>query len=77
MNNMSEVKAGIMIVVCTILAAVLIVVAGGYYRMFQSKQEVKVLFTTIQGLEVSHPVLVSGVEVGEVRNIEIINFTRS
>ena len=68
----SEIKAGIMIVVCLTILFVLVFYVGGMH-ILEKRYPLKVRFDFTGGLDNSAPVRFAGVEVGEVKDIRLLN----
>lgn len=68
----AEVKAGIFLTFCLALFVAMLFVYGKASRMWRGREELKVVFTSVTSLRPDAPVRFNGVEVGRVKNIEII-----
>lgn len=67
-----ETKAGALILVAIVILGVLVFIVGDFKNMFGTKQTLKVLFASAQGLEANAPVAYAGVTVGRVSEIRIL-----
>lgn len=67
-----EIKAGIMIVICLSILLILVFYVGGLHLM-EKRYPIKVRFNFTGGLDESAPVRFAGVEVGEVKDIRLLN----
>lgn len=68
--NHSEVKSGILVVVCFILLSILTFKVGNFHAMNQLR-EYKLQFNFVSGLEKNAPVHFAGFSVGTVKSISI------
>jgi phospholipid/cholesterol/gamma-HCH transport system substrate-binding protein len=71
----STVKLGIFIFLGIAILVVAIFMLGGKEQLFSSTFNVKAYFKTVQGLKSGATVRLSGIDVGTVRNIQIVNDT--
>jgi phospholipid/cholesterol/gamma-HCH transport system substrate-binding protein len=67
----SEIKIGVL-VFTSFVFLMIFVLSIGSYKLFKDMKEYVVYFDFVSGLEVNSPVRYSGVEVGHVKDIEII-----
>jgi len=67
----SEIKAGIMIVICVVILGVFIFYVGGF-NVLEKRYPIYVRFNFTGGLDEDAPVRFAGVEVGEVEGIRIM-----
>ncbi len=72
MQIRSEVKAGAVILVAGLLSVVILAAAGRWRSLLTKKQTIRVFFTDVQGVKVSDPVLVMGLELGKVEKMRVI-----
>ena len=68
----AEVKAGLFLTFCLALFVAMLFVYGKASRMWRGREELKVVFTSVTSLRPDAPVRFNGVEVGRVKDIEII-----
>ena len=66
-----EIKVGILVVVSLALA-VFLTFAVKDFSLFEKEYRVNIVFTFVKGLTIGAPVKLSGVNVGEVKEIEIL-----
>ena len=71
----STVKLGIFIFLGITILVVAIFMLGGKEQLFSSTFNVKAYFKTVQGLKSGATVRLSGIDVGTVRNVQIVNDT--
>jgi phospholipid/cholesterol/gamma-HCH transport system substrate-binding protein len=71
----SNVKIGIFIFLGITILVIAIFMLGGKEQLFSSTFSVKAYFKTVQGLKSGATVRLSGIDVGTVRNVEIVNDT--
>ncbi len=74
-KNMPAVRLGIFIFIGTILLVIAIFLIGQKNALFSSTFTVKAYFKDVQGLRTGATVRLSGLDVGSVSNIEIVNDT--
>ena len=67
-----EIKAGMMIVVCLVVLFILVFYVGGLH-ILEKRYPFKVRFNFTGGLDKDAPVRFAGVEVGEVKDIRLLN----
>lgn len=67
MQARSEVKAGAVIVISSVLLLMIVISAGHFSQMFKKKQVLHILFSDVQGLKIDDPVQVMGLEQGKVQ----------
>lgn len=70
-NRANEIKTGIMMVACLLILLFLTVRTGGV-SFFKKGYNLKIQFNYASGIKKGAPVQLTGVEVGEVKNVEII-----
>jgi len=68
----NEIKAGVMILVSAGLLAALLVAVGPCRSFLYQREEIHVVFREVSGLKPNSPVMYSGVEIGRVKEITII-----
>lgn len=68
----SQLKVGITVVVAALVLAVLIVLMSGTGGLFTHKLVLKSYFFDAQGLRVGAPVRLSGVDIGNVSQIQVV-----
>jgi phospholipid/cholesterol/gamma-HCH transport system substrate-binding protein len=68
----TEVKVGIMIVICLTLLLILVFYVGGLH-ILEKRYPIKARFNFTGGLDENAPVRFAGVEVGEVKDIQLLN----
>ncbi|MFQ6672024.1 MAG: MlaD family protein [Candidatus Tectimicrobiota bacterium] len=68
-----ETKAGALILIALVILGGMIFVVGDFQNLFGKKKQLKVLFTSAQGIEVNAPVTYAGVTVGRVADIRILS----
>ena len=68
----NEIKSGVMILVAAGLLAVLLAAVGPCRALLYEREEVRVVFRDVAGLKPNSPVTYSGVEIGRVKDISII-----
>ncbi len=71
----STVKLGIFIFLGITILVIAIFMLGGKEQLFSSTFNVKAYFKTVQGLKNGATVRLSGIDVGTVKNIRIVNDT--
>ena len=69
-NITNELKVGILVVVC-ILVLLGFLYKTGSFDFKKEGYEVKVLFNIVSGVQRNAPVRLAGVEIGQVRNIQL------
>ncbi len=69
----SEIKAGMFIFLSLIVLAVFIFMLGDVKERFKPKKNVRVVFNFTVGLEVGAPVRYAGLQVGRVKEIDLLN----
>lgn len=74
-NKTSPVKLGIFIFLGIAILVIAIFMLGGKEQLFSSTFNVKAYFKTVQGLKSGATVRLSGIDVGTVKNIRIVNDT--
>ena len=74
-KNMPAVRLGIFILIGTALLVIAIFLIGQKNALFSSTFNVKAYFKDVQGLRTGATVRLSGIDVGSVSNIEIVNDT--
>lgn len=68
MNN--EIKIGIMVFIC-LVALLLLTLRVGSFSFYKKGYNIKVQFQNIDGMELSGPVRLNGLEVGMVEDVKI------
>ncbi|MDV2494667.1 MAG: MlaD family protein [bacterium] len=68
-----ETKAGILILLALVILGGMIFIVGDFQNLFGKKKQLKVLFSSAQGMEVNSPVTYAGVTVGRVADIRILS----
>jgi ABC-type transporter Mla subunit MlaD len=68
-----ETKAGVLILGALFILGGMIFIVGDFQNLFGKKKELKVLFSSAQGIEVNAPVSYAGVTVGRVADIRILS----
>lgn len=68
MNN--EIKIGIMVFIC-LVALLFLTLRVGSFSFYKKGYNIKVQFSNIDGMELSGPVRLNGLEVGMVQNIKM------
>src|SRR3954468_3467116 len=68
----SQLRVGITVLVASITLAILIFLMSGSSGPFSSRLYLKSYFQTTAGLRVGAPVTVQGVNIGNVKNIEVV-----
>ena len=71
MDNHTNVKVGSTVIVGLIILSILIFTVSNYH-IFESGNTFFVTFAFANGLEIGAPVMVAGVEVGQVEAIDFI-----
>ena len=71
----STVKLGIFIFLGITILVVAIFMLGGKEQLFSSTFNVKAYFKTVQGLKTGATVRLSGIDVGTVKDVQIVNDT--
>lgn len=71
----STVKLGMFIFIGITILVIAIFMLGGKEQLFSSTFNVKAYFKTVQGLKSGSTVRLSGIDVGTVRNVSIVNDT--
>lgn len=74
-KNMSSVRLGIFILLGTFLLILAVFLIGQKNSLFSSTFTVKAYFKDVQGLRAGATVRLSGIDVGSVSNINIVNDT--
>ncbi len=74
-KNMPAIRLGIFIFIGAILLVIAIFLIGQKNALFSSTFTVKAYFKDVQGLRTGATVRLSGIDVGSVSNIEIVNDT--
>ncbi len=74
-KNMPAVRLGIFIFIGTILLVIAIFLIGQKNALFSSTFNVKAYFKDVQGLRTGATVRLSGIDVGSVNDIQIVNDT--
>ena len=69
----SEYKAGMFIFLSLVALAVFIFMLGDVKERFKPKKNVRVVFNFTVGLEVGAPVRYAGLQVGRVREVDLLN----
>jgi len=72
-SKSSAIRLGIFILIGSILFLVAVFLLGNKQSLFASTFEVKAYFSTIEGLRKGAPVRLSGIEVGNVDALKIMN----
>lgn len=67
----SEITAGLMIILCSLLLLVTVVVVGNIGHIFRPQKTFTILFRSSGGLETSAPVMFAGVKIGQVTAVRI------
>jgi len=67
----SEIKVGVFVFVSLIILMVFVLSIGSF-QLFQSTKKIHVFFDFVNGLEINAPVRYSGVKIGKVSKVEII-----
>jgi ABC-type transporter Mla subunit MlaD len=73
----AEVKAGFFLALCLALFVAMLFVYGKVARGWRGKQEIAVVFTSVTSLRPDAPVRYNGVEVGRVKEINILHLTEN
>lgn len=68
----SEIKAGIMIVICVVILGVFVFYVGGF-NVLEKRYPIYVRFNSTGGLDEDAPVRFAGVEAGQVEDIRILD----
>jgi ABC-type transporter Mla subunit MlaD len=68
----AEVKAGLFLTFCLALFIAMLFIYGKASRAWRGREELHVVFTSVTSLRPDAPVRFNGVEVGRVKNIQII-----
>jgi len=68
----SQLKVGITVIAASLILAVLIILMSGTGGIFTKKVSIKAYFSDAGGLRQGAPVRVSGVDIGNVKSIEIV-----
>ncbi|MFH0937903.1 MAG: MlaD family protein [Planctomycetota bacterium] len=72
----AEVKAGVFLTLCLALFVVMLFVYGKAARIWHGRQEISVIFTSVTSLRHDAPVRYNGVEVGCVKDIQILHLNK-
>lgn len=72
MKTSAEIKIGIMITVSLVILCILIIATSGTY-LFQKGYTIKVYFDYVSGLDAGSPVRLAGMEVGEVKDLALVD----
>jgi len=70
-NMRQELKIGVVVATAIIIAGIMITMAGGR-SFYRQGYQIKVTFDYISGLAVGAPVRLAGMEIGEVRDLQLI-----
>ena len=68
----SELKIGVLTILAVVIAAVTIFMLTGGRGFFWQRYNLKTRFGNVAGLKAGSPVRVAGVEVGTVKNVELV-----
>ncbi len=74
-NKTSTVKLGIFIFLGITILVIAVFMLGGKEQLFSSTFNVKAYFKTVQGLKSGSTVRLSGIDVGTVKNVQIVDDT--
>ena len=66
-----EVKIGIFVVIC-IIALIALTYKVGNFNLGKNGYQLKVQFKNINGIEIGSPVMLSGLEIGQVKDIKLV-----
>ena len=72
----AEVKAGLFLAFCLALFCGMLLVYGHLSKFWRGRQELHVVFSSAGGLSPDAPVMYNGVEVGRVKQMQIIHMDR-
>lgn len=72
----AELQAGIFLIFCLALFVAMLIVYGKVSRFWRDRQQVKVVFSSVESLRPDAAVRYNGVEVGRVRSMRIIHMDR-
>ena len=75
MNKMSTVRLGIFIFLGTVILVIGVFLLGNKESMFKSTFTVKTYFNNVEGLRTGAPVRLSGIDVGSIKDIQIVGDT--
>jgi phospholipid/cholesterol/gamma-HCH transport system substrate-binding protein len=67
-----ELKIGIVVATAIIIAGIMITLAGGR-SIYKPGYTIKVYFDYVSGLDIGAPVRLAGMEIGEVRRLQLVN----
>lgn len=67
-----ELKIGIVVAIAIIIAGIMITLAGGR-SFYRPGYQIKVLFDYVSGLDNGAPVRLAGMEIGEVRDLQLVD----
>jgi len=69
----AEVKAGVFLTICLAMFVAMLFIYGKVARVWRGRQDISVVFTSVTSLRPDAPVRYNGVEVGRVREINILH----
>ncbi len=67
----SEIRAGVFLLLSFVVVVVMVFAVSDIQSLFKKKKEVKVLFSSSEGLEKNAPVRYSGMKIGKVESVRI------
>ena len=67
----NEVKTGFMVILCAVILVGLTIMAGSF-SLFKEQYKLRAVFTNIAGVQTDASVRLGGVEVGKVKNIQLV-----
>ncbi len=67
----SEIRAGVFLLLSFIIVVVMVFAVSDIQSLFKKKKEVKVMFTSSEGIEKNAPVRYSGMKVGKVERVRV------
>jgi ABC-type transporter Mla subunit MlaD len=73
----AEVKAGVFLTLCLALFVGMLFIYGKVARVLRGRQEISVVFTSVTSLRPDAPVRYNGVEVGRVKEIQILHLNET
>lgn len=71
----AEIKAGVFLTFCLALFVAMLFVLGRFGREWRGRQEIRVVFTKINGLPTDAPVFYNGMQVGHVKAMKLRRLT--
>lgn len=71
----AEIKAGVFLTFCLALFIAMLFVLGRFGREWRGRQEIRVVFTKINGLPTEAPVFYNGMQVGHVKAMKLRRLT--